>query len=158
MAYNRITKKYGLGIGYRFVLAIFSVAMVILLACFFIAGKVPEIVLTLIAVFGGIFVSFSLGAFFSITYTVPTNLAQREMTLRGNNVSSMYFAVQGLFEGLAAGIATGPILTALKHYDIIYLLPVVAIICCLIAFIMSFFFPEEIGYMSRDVDSGAKAE
>ena len=87
MAYNRITKKYGLGVGYKFVLTIFSIAMVILLLCFFISGKVPSIVLTLIAVFGGIFVSFSLGAFFSITYTVPTNLAQRELDVNGNSVS-----------------------------------------------------------------------
>lgn len=156
IAYNRIVKKFGLGLGYKFVLTIFSIAMVILLLCFFIAGKVPAIVLTLIAVFGGIFVSFSLGAFFSITYTVPTNLAQRELILRGNNVSSMYFAVQGLFEGIAAGIATGPILTMLKDYDVIYLLPIVSIICCATAFVMSFFFPEEIKYMSKDVDSKAK--
>ena len=158
MAYNRITKKYGLGLGYKFVLTIFSIAMVILLLCFFIAGRVPEIVLTFIAIFGGIFVSFSLGAFFSITYTVPTNLAQRELTLNGNNVSGMYFAVQGLFEGVAAGVATGPILTMLKDRDVIYLLPIIVVICCVIAFVMSFFFPEEIKNMSKDVDSKVKAK
>ena len=64
----------------------------------------------------------------------------------------MYFAVQGLFEGIAAGIATGPILTLLKDKDVIYLLPVVVIVCCLTALVMSFFFPEDIKYMSKNVE------
>ena len=156
MAYNRLVKKFGLGTGYKFILSIFSIGMVILLLCYALADSISPLALTLIAIFGGIFISFSLGAFFSITYTVPTNLAQRELQLRNNSVSSMYFAVQGLFEGIAAGIATGPILTALKDHDVIYFLPVVVIICCAIAFVMSFFFPDEIKYMSKDVGNKTK--
>lgn len=156
MAYNRLVKKFGLGTGYKFILSIFSIGMVILLLCYALADSISPLALTLIAIFGGIFISFSLGAFFSITYTVPTNLAQKELQLRNNSVSSMYFAVQGLFEGIAAGIATGPILTALKDHDVIYFLPVVVIICCAIAFVMSFFFPDEIKYMSKDVGNKTK--
>ena len=126
--------------------------MGVLLLCYAIADSVAPIVLTLIAVFGGIFISFSLGAFFSITYSVPTNLAQRQLLENGNSVSGMYFAVQGLFEGVAAGIATGPILTVLKDKDVIYLLPVVVIVCCVIALVMSFFFPDDIKYMSKNVE------
>ena len=151
MAYNTLVKKHGLGLGYKFVLVVFSIGMGVLLLCYGIANSVAPIVLTLIAVFGGIFISFSIGAFFSITYIVPTNLARRELELNGNSVSSMYFAVQGVFEGIAAGIATGPILTFLKDKDIIYMLPIVVIVCCLIALVMSFFFPEEIKYMSKNV-------
>ena len=151
LAYNTLVKRYGLGLGYKFVLVIFSIGMGILLLCYAIANTVLPIVLTLIAVFGGIFISFSLGAFFSITYIVPTNLAQRELTENGNSVSGMYFAVQGLFEGVAAGIATGPILTTLKDKNVIYLLPVVVILLCAIAFVMSFFFPDDIRYMSKNV-------
>ena len=151
LAYNTLVKRYGLGLGYKFVLVIFSIGMGILLLCYAIANTVLPIVLTLIAVFGGIFISFSLGAFFSITYIVPTNLAQRELTENGNSVSGMYFAVQGLFEGIAAGIATGPILTTLKDKNVIYLLPVVVILLCAIAFVMSFFFPDDIRYMSKNV-------
>ena len=123
-----------------------------MLVCYAISGIVAPIVLTIIAILGGIFVSFSLGAFFSITYIVPTNLAQRQFSQNGNSVSGMYFAVQGLFEGVAAGIATGPILTTLKDKNVIYLLPVVVIIFCVIALVMSFFFPPEIKYMSKNVD------
>lgn len=151
LAYNKIVKKFGLGLGYKFVLVVYSIGMGVMLLCFAISNIVAPIVLTLIAVFGGIFISFSLGAFFSITYIVPANLAQRELELRGNSVSGMYFAVQGVFEGFAAGIATGPILTTLKDKDVIYLLPVIVIACCLIALAMSFFFPPEIAYMGRNV-------
>ena len=152
MAYNRIVKKFGLGLGYKFVLIIFSAGMGIMLMCYALSGVISPLALNIIAILGGIFVSFSLGAFFSITYIVPTNLAARELAINGNSVSGMYFAVQGLFEGIAAGIATGGILVALKHYDVIYLLPVVVIICCAIAFVMSFFFPREIKLMSKDVE------
>ena len=155
IAYNRIVKKKGLGVGYKFILSIFSLGMVIMLLCFHLAdavsaGTLAPIVLTLIAVFGGIFVSFSLGAFFSITYTVPTHLAQRELAQNGNSVASMYFAVQGLFEGIAAGIATGPILTLLKDKNVIALLPIIVIACCAIAFAMSFRFPQEIKEMGKE--------
>ena len=152
IAYNTLVKKFGLGLGYKFVLVIFSLGMGIMLVCYAISGIVAPIVLTIIAILGGIFVSFSLGAFFSITYIVPTNLAQRQFSQNGNSVSGMYFAVQGLFEGVAAGIATGPILTTLKDKNVIYLLPVVVIIFCVIALVMSFFFPPEIKYMSKNVD------
>ncbi len=159
MAYNKLVKKYGLGLGYKFILAVFSVGMVILLLCYKLLAINPDnmTIVTVIAIIGGIFVSFSLGAFFSITYSVPTNLAQRELRLNGNSVSGMYFAVQGLFEGVAAGIATGPILTLLKDKNVIYLLPIVVIVCCAIAFVMSFFFPSEIKYMSKDVEMSKKA-
>ncbi|MBR5448705.1 MAG: MFS transporter [Clostridia bacterium] len=158
LAYNAIVKKHGLGLGYKFVLVIFAIGMGILLLCYAIADVVAPIVLTLIAVFGGIFISFSLGAFFSITYIVPTNLAQRELELNNNSVSPMFFAVQGVFEGVAAGIATGPILTLLKDKDVIYLLPIVVIVFCIIAFVMSFFFPDEIKYMSKNVSTSKNEE
>ena len=150
LAYDKIVKVFGLGHGYRFVLTIFSIGMLVMLLCYALSGVVDPLIITLIAVVGGVLISFSIGAFFSITYIVPTSLAQREMKLHGNNVSSMYFAVQGLFEGVAAGIATGPILTLLKDRDVIYLLPVVVIVCCMIAFVMSLFFPREIRFMGKD--------
>ena len=161
LAYNKIVKKKGLGSGYKFILTIFSVGMGIMLLCFsnlVRIGELAPIVLTLIAVFGGVFISFSLGAFFSITYTVPTHLAQRELEKSGQSVASMYFAVQGLFEGIAAGIATGPILTLLKDKDVIDLLPIVVIVCCAIAFLMSFRFPREIRDMGKEATARATTE
>ena len=158
MAYNRIVKKRGLGLGYKFVVTIFAIGMGIMLLCYKLSQTASPLSVTLIAVFGSIFISFSLGAFFSITYIVPTNLAKHENDAHGNNVASMYFAVQGLFEGIAAGIATGPILTFLKNKDIIYFLPVIVIVCCVIAFIMSLFFPDLIKYMGKSVKTATEAD
>ncbi len=155
MAYNKIVKSRGLGLGYKFVVSIFAIGMGVMLLCYELSNKIDPLWVTIIAVLGGIFISFSIGAFFSITYIVPTNLAQRELSLNGNSVASMYFAVQGLFEGVAAGIATGPILTFLKDKDIIYMLPIVVIICCAAAFFMSIFFPKEIKYMGKNVSTKA---
>lgn len=152
MAYNSLVKKHGLGVGYRFVLSVFAIGMGVMLLCYALSDKISPLALTLIAVFGGIFISFSLGAFFSITYIVPTNLAKRELELNGNSVSGMYFAVQGMFEGVASGIGTGLILVALKDHDVIFLLPIVVIVCCVVALVMSFFFPDEIRYMSKNVE------
>ena len=51
---------------------------------------------------------------FSVAYSVPSQLAADEEKVTGVSHSAMYFAVQGLFAGVATGIATGIVLTALK--------------------------------------------
>ena len=149
MVYNHLVKKKGLGFGYKFVLIVYSIGMMVMYFCNIFSDTLTELQLTLIALFGGVFISFAIGAFFSITYIVPTHLAQKEFERTGNNVSSMFFAVQGLFEGVAAGIATGPILVALKDNDVISLLPIIVVICCMTAFILSFFFSEDISLMGK---------
>lgn len=155
IVYNKIVKKYGLGIGYRYVLSLFGTGMIILFGLYLLRlnqdvvfgtldpSKI-DLILTIIAIIGGIIISFAIGAFFSVTYMVPTNLARREFEKTGKTVSAMYFAIQGIFEGIAAGIGTGLILVSLKDNNIIYLLPVVIIICTVIGFIMSSFFPKNI--------------
>ena len=148
--YNKIVKSRGLGFAYRYSLTIFSLGMLIMYICNINSDALTSMQLTLIALFGGIFVSFALGSFFSITYTVPTHLAQREYDQKGISVSSMYFAVQGLFEGIAAGIATGIILVTLKANDVISLLPLIVILCCAIAFVMSLFFKNELAFLGKE--------
>ena len=152
MVYNKITKKYGLGIGYKYVLTVFTLGMIIMYFCNINSDKLSNLWLTLIAILGGIFVSFAIGALFSITYTVPTNLAREEAERSGKTVSTMYFAVQGLFEGIASGIATGFILVTLKSHDIISILPIIVAACCAIAFGLSFIFPKSIKDFGRGVD------
>ena len=106
------------------------------------------------AKFERIFGSIHNGSFFSITYTVPTSLAKAEYERTGKTVATMYFAVEGLFEGIAAGIATGFILVNLKAYDVISLLPIIVAICCAIAFGISFVFPKSI----KELGKGAAAK
>jgi hypothetical protein len=149
MVYNKIVKKYGLGVAYRYILTIYSLGMLVMYICNINSDSLSIGQLTAVALIGGIFVSFAIGAFFSVTYTVPTHLARQEFEKTNNNVATMYFAVQGLFEGIAAGIATGFILVTLKAKDCISLLPIVVMICCLIAFVMSFAFSKSISQMGK---------
>ena len=150
MAYNKICKKKGLGFAYRFILTVFCIGMSVLLFCYFNPFKLDDTGLNIIAVLGGIFISMSIGAFFSITYIVPTRLAQMEFEATGKTVSAMYFAVQGIFEGIAAGVATGLILVQLKDFNVIWLLPIISIAACMIAFVMSFWFKKEIAFIGKE--------
>ena len=144
IVYNKIVKKYGLGVAYRYILTVFSIGMIVMYICNINSKNMTEGALTAVALLGGIFVSFSIGAFFSVTYTVPSHLAQKEFESSGKSVSSMYFAVQGLFEGAAAGFATGIVLVNLKAYQVISWLPLIAVATCAIAFAMSFAFPKTV--------------
>ena len=150
LAYNKFMKKKGLGFAYRFVLTVFAIGMLVLLFCYFNPFNLTPLGLHIVAVLGGIFISFSIGAFFSITYSVPSNIAELEYKRTGKTVSAMYFAVQGVFEGVAAGIATGIILVALKNFDCIWLLPIIASATCVIGFIMSFAFNNDISLMGKE--------
>ena len=152
MLYNRIVKRRGLAVAFRVTLAIYSVGMLVMYLCSIFSTSLTELQLTLIAIFGGILVSFSLGSFFSVPYTVPSHLAQVEFNRSGNGVASMYFAVDGLFGGVASGIATGVILVALKSINNISLLPIIVIICMMTAFCLTFFLPNTI----KNIGKGEK--
>ena len=148
--YNKFVKKYGLGFAYKYILSIFSVGMIVMFICTQIHQSITETALTAIAICGGVFVSFAIGAFFSVTYTVPTHLAAREKEEKGVSVAPMYFAVQGLFEGVSAGIATGFVLVFLKDKQIIHVLPLIVMAACMVAFGMSFAFPKVISKMGKE--------
>lgn len=151
LVYNKFMKKRGLGFAYRFVLTVFAIGMLVLLFCYFNPFNLTPLGLHIVAVLGGIFISFSIGAFFSITYSVPSNIAELEYKRTGKTVSAMYFAVQGVFEGVAAGIATGVILVALKNFDCIWLLPIIASLTCVIGFMMTFGFNKDISLMGKEL-------
>ena len=152
--YNYIVKRKGLGFAFRYILSIFSVGMIIMFVCTKLSDSLSPFQLTLIAIFGGILVSFAIGAFFSVTYTVPSHIAQRENETSGKSIASMIFAVQGLFEGVASGIATGFILVTLKDFQMISILPLIVALCCMMAFGFSFVFPKTIAFMGKDKEKG----
>ena len=152
--YNYIVKRKGLGFAFRYILSIFSVGMIIMFVCTKLSDSLSPFKLTLIAIFGGILVSFAIGAFFSVTYTVPSHIAQRENETSGKSIASMIFAVQGLFEGIASGIATGFILVTLKDFQMISILPLIVALCCMMAFGFSFVFPKTIAFMGKDKEKG----
>ena len=147
LLYNKMVKKFGLGWAFRYTLVMFSLGMIVMFVCSLVKGSLSEWELTAVAVVGGLLASFAIGAFFSVSYTVPSHLAQVEFETKGLSVSSMYFAVEGLIEGIAAGIATGPILVLLKSNDFIPYLPIVVAVACMIAFLMSFGFSNTVSKM-----------
>ena len=66
--------------------------------------------------------------------------------------SSMYFAVQGLFEGASAGLASGVLLVFLKQYKggaLIPFLTVVVAIFCIVAFFLTFLLPKSISLIGK---------
>ena len=139
LLYNKIVKAKGLGFGYRYILFVFAIGMSLMALCPFI----PEALIYPFAIFCALIVSLSIGAFFSITYTVPSQRA----ALRQNeaaNAPSMYFAIQGLFEGTSAGIATGLILVFLKQNGLVSFMTIIVAVICMIAFGLSFLLPKSI--------------
>lgn len=150
IVYNWVVKRYGFANAFRYVLTVFAIGMIVMYICNVNSARMTTGQLTAVAICGGIFVSFALGAFFSISYTVPSYLAKREMDTRRMDVSSIYFATLGLFEGIAAGVATGLILVTLKANNVISLLPIIVALCAGVAFAMSFGFKKELAYMGKE--------
>lgn len=110
LLYNKILHSKGFGAAYRYTLIMFSLGMFLMFGCAFLPGQAKTICSILI----GLVNSFSIGSMFAVAYSIPSELAAQEEKKTGVANSAMYFAVQGLFAGVASGIATGIVLTALK--------------------------------------------
>lgn len=106
----------------------------------------------------GLLCSFSIGALFAVTYSVPSQLAADEEKKTGVTNSAMYFAIQGLFSGATTGIATGLVLTALKGSEgaassAMGYMTLVSAAGALAALILTFMLPESIVKMGiKDKD------
>lgn len=146
MLYNKLVKKFGLKFAFQTILAIFSLGMTLMFVC----RMMPLAVMTYFAIGCGIIVSFAIGAFFSVTYTVPAHLASEENKRSGICASSMYFAVQGLFEGIAAGFATGILLVFLKQKGLISIMTILVAAFCMAAFVLAFFLPKSISKLGKE--------
>ena len=80
---------------------------------------------------------------------VASELAAEEEKKTGISNAAMYFAVQGLFAGVASGIGGQALLTLLKTKNIvIYMTPICAA-AMLIAFALTFTLPASIQNMGR---------
>ena len=145
LLYNKVVKKRGLGFGFRYILAVFSVGMTLMFLCPYL----PEKLRLFYAIFCALIVSVSIGAFFSVTYSVPSFRAA--LRRKENEASSsMYFAIQGLFEAVSAGIGSGVILVWMKDHDhtMPYMTIVVAV-CCMAAFGLSYLLPKNITRLGK---------
>ena len=111
LIYNKIQKKSGFGAAFRYTLIMFILGMGLM---YFVGIMPAGTAKTACSIITGLISSFAIGSMFSVAYSVPSQLAAEETEKTGISNSAMYFAVQGLFAGVATGIATGIVLTALK--------------------------------------------
>lgn len=144
MLYNKIIKKRGLGFALRYVLLVYSIGMALMGLCNFIPAnfKLP------FALLCSLIVSFSIGSFFSITYMVPSQMAAKR-TANGESASTMYYAIQGLFEAVSAAIGGSAILVFLKQTGGVPFLTLIVAFSCMTAFVMTFFLPKVITLLGK---------
>ena len=143
--YNWIVRKKGLGFAFRYVMITYAFGMLMMP----LAYVVPKSVLLPGAIVCALVVSLSIGAFFSLIYTVPSARAASRMK-EDASASSMYFAIQGLVEGISAGLAGGIILVWLKQSDNIPWLTVIVAGFCILACLLSFILPKEMKNLGKD--------
>lgn len=149
--HSRIHRRWGFGVSFRYALFAYAFGMLAMFGISFLPGGTGK---TLLSIGAGLFCSLAIGALFAVAYSVPSQLAAVEQEKTGVSNAAMYFAVQGVFSGVATGLATGVVLTALKGSEesrsgaILYL-TLIAAIGILIAAVFMFFQPKAITEMGK---------
>lgn len=124
--FNILSHKKGAKFAFRVALLVFAVAMLLFpLGWTKLGLPIPPLIIGIIA---GAIGSFSIGAFFTIPYAFPAQIAAVEAEQTQKDRAGMYFAVQGLinqFVGSLAGSALALLLT--WKYGVIAIGPIVAV-------------------------------
>ena len=152
MIYERIIRKHGFGAAYRYVLVSFAIGALFLFGISFMPQGTLKTVLSVIS---GLVCSLGIGALFAVAYSVPSQLAADEEKKTGVSNSAMYFAVQGLFAGIATGIGTGIVLTALKGSETsnsgaIKYMTLICAVAVMVSFALTFTLPKVIRTMGKE--------
>ena len=143
--YNKFIKWKGLRFAYQYALCMFSAGMALMFFCRNLDGAL----LLPFAIFCSVLTSFGIGAFFSVTYTIPSQLAEAENAKGETCASSMYFAIQGLFEAVSASLASHVILVYLKQSGGVYLLTLLVALFCMGAFVFAIFLPRSVATLGK---------
>lgn len=141
IVFNLITRKKGAKYAFRAALLVFAVAMLLFpLGWSKLNFPVPPMVVGIIASVIG---SFSIGAFFTIPYAFPAQIAAVDAKETGKDRAGMFFAVQGLINQFVGSLA-GSILALLLtwQYGPVVIGPIVALTMVLAFF---FFAPYPLG-------------
>lgn len=159
--YRRIYGRYGFGTAFRYALITFSVGMLSLFGVSFIPAGGAR---TVLSVSAGILCSLAIGALFSVAYSVPSQLAADEEKKTGIANSAMYFAVQGLFSGVATAIGSYVVLNALKaaagsisdtsSVNPIYFITAVSAAGTLLSFALTYMLPRSLVDMGKKHKKG----
>lgn len=159
--YRRIYGRYGFGTAFRYALITFSVGMLSLFGVSFIPAGGAR---TVLSVSAGILCSLAIGALFSVAYSVPSQLAADEEKKTGIANSAMYFAVQGLFSGVATAIGSYVVLNALKaaagsisdtsSVNPIYFMTAISAAGTLLSFVLTYMLPRSLVDMGKKHKKG----
>lgn len=144
--YNKLIEKHGFRFAFRYVLLVFAAGMTALFGVSFLHEGTLRTVLSII---GGLISSFSVGALFAVAYSVPSQLAAEDEARTGITRSAMYFAVQGLFAGVASGIATGIVLVVLKQYGGMSYLTLISAIAMAVSLAGTWLLPHSIARLGK---------
>jgi Na+/melibiose symporter-like transporter len=108
---NIINKRRGIKLSLRIALIAFSAAMALFTLGWTGFGiPINPLYIGLTAGFIG---SFAIGVFFTVPYAMPSQIAAEEAAETGKNRAAMYFAVQGLINQIASGLAGSLVLANL---------------------------------------------
>jgi len=159
--FNKINRKWGVKWAFRTGLLCFIVAMAI-----FASGWTKFVGTTMpfyIGMIAGTFGSFAIGAFFTVPYAIPSQIAAEEAQKTGINRSGMYFAVQGFVNQLVGALAGSVILANLVSpsfmgfgmFDTgaIFIMPIVIVAC-----IVSYIFAGKLPGYSKKAKAAASAD
>lgn len=153
MIYNNLIKKKGFRFAIQYVLLVFGLSMAALFAVSFMPNGVGK---TIMSIVGGLICSFAVGAIFSVAYSIPSQLAADDEKRTGISHSAMYFAVQGLFAGIASGLGSGVVLTALKTANSVMWMTLISAVACVVAFGFTYILPQSIVSLGKE-DSGVES-
>ena len=150
--YNKLNIKKGFGFAYQYTLAVFVIAMLSLFGVSFLEQGTLKTVLSILC---GLIASFSVGAMFAVAYSIPSKLAADDEKETGISHSAMYFAVQGLFAGIASGIGGTLVLTVLKKNFLFdrpttFYITAISASACLIAFCLVFILPKSLRLLGKE--------
>ena len=157
--YNYIIKKKGFRFGFQYSLIMFTTGMILATLCR--PQIFPNINTRLVfSIIACLICSFGIGSFFSVSYTIPSQIAADEKENKGLSYPAMYFAVQGLFEAIVSAISTGIIWINFKKIEPSSsfffnpgggtgLLTFVVACGCILSFSLSFFLPKSLTNLGK---------
>ena len=158
MIYNKLNIKKGFGFAYQYTLLVFIIAMLSLFGVSFMEAGTAKTILSILC---GLVSSFSVGAMFAVSYSIPSKLAADDEKETGISHSAMYFAVQGLFAGIASGIGGTAVLTILKTHFLFdkpttFYITAISAGACVVAFVLVFILPKSLRLLGKETKEEVK--
>lgn len=129
--YRYLEEKWSFKQCYSYSIIIFSSAI------FLMSWALPSLIKShtlriIMCIMTGLTASFSIGNFFSLTYTIPALMGETH----GPQRRAMYFAIQGVVSGISVALATGLVWVNLKVAGYVVIMPYIVMASLLISLIL----------------------